>query len=215
MIYVITGRVGTGKRTLVEFLASHDIEVTPYINGETKPKSDSWYTTDPLGVEGIIREVPTEPLLVIYLNAEDKVRKKNFVARYDNEIQAHKDFADLSAEEDMFFTLFEAQSAQIPRPFVRYGDITNDGEDFMHAIMGIVLFKSRIDTLEHMLTTAMFDPALAEVCDIKAGTMTLIASDPDVDDTPEPLTPRQIAGLSIDRDDKYPAMAKLTNILFR
>ena len=65
------------------------------------------YVIDPRGLEYLCKKAPNSPLCVVYVHAEDGVRKERAIKRADDAEEAAKVFEKRHADEDEQFSDFE------------------------------------------------------------------------------------------------------------
>lgn len=107
MIYLVSGRVGSGKTTFADLLVRKGLPETTLFNGDIADMTAKFCQVSPADTMDIVRKHPNTAFKLINIDACDMDRRLNFVKPESDKIKAEIQFDKLDKAERKEYDDFE------------------------------------------------------------------------------------------------------------
>lgn len=135
MIYLLTGRTGSGRDEFADILVKRGLPETTLFEDDIADMTAKFCKVMPDTIFDIVRKHPNTAFKLINIDAEDMDRRINFVKKAEDKIKAEMLFNTLDSAEYDIYSEFEEKMRQIndnatdlPDNFVGIYNCINDGE---------------------------------------------------------------------------------------
>jgi hypothetical protein len=135
MIYLLTGRTGSGKDEFADILVKRGLPETTLFEDDVADMTAKFCRVMPNNILDIVRKHPNTAFKLINIDADDMSRRINFVKKAENKIKAEMLFNTLDSAEYDVYNEFEEKIRQIgdkiadlPDNFVGIYNCINDNE---------------------------------------------------------------------------------------
>lgn len=135
MIYLLTGRTGSGRDEFADILVKQGLPETTLFEDDIADMTAKFCKVMPDTIFDIVRKHPNTAFKLINIDAEDMDRRINFVKKAEDKIKAEMLFNTLDSAEYDIYSEFEEKMRQIndnatdlPDNFVGIYNCINDGE---------------------------------------------------------------------------------------
>lgn len=100
MIFLIAGRVGSGKHHLANLLKQNGMTESAVVDGDITDMTANLCIVTPDDIYTITEKHPDTAFKLIYLHAEDIERRFNYVKHEEKKIEAEQRFVEIDDNED-------------------------------------------------------------------------------------------------------------------
>lgn len=107
MIYLVSGRVGSGKTTFADLLVRKGLPETTLLDGDIADMTAKFCQVSPADITNIVRKHPNTAFKLINIDACDMNRRINFVKPESDKIKAELRFNELDKAERKEYDDFE------------------------------------------------------------------------------------------------------------